>query len=196
MLTPDSTRTFDTIQGPCNYEQVNDLLAEPYENLLDCIAVGDYDGAPIDAELLKTFHLAFVGPVMPGIAGRWRDEPVQVGGHIPPAPPYVDSETRRAFDDLASRLSYAGTDPERQIEALAFAEAAILNVHPFKDFNGRAARSLVWFVATRIFVLPVTRTWVEAGTPEADAYVAALREFDMWRNVFPLRDFWMDTRFS
>ncbi len=194
LSSPDSTRAFDTLQGKRTYEEVNDLLAEPYVLLLDAVARGVYDDRVPDAELLKEFHRAFVEPVMPGIAGVWRSEPVQVGSHVPPAPPYVDSEIRRAFDDLQARIEYVGDEPEKQVEALAFAEAAILNVHPFKDFNGRAARCMAWFLASRVFVLPVARTWVEAGTPEIGEYRDALREFDVARNVGPLAAFWFGHR--
>lgn len=86
MAHEESTRTFDTVQGCVNYAELNDLIAEPYRLTLDSILNGDYDTAPVDVDLLRGLHHRFVHRVMPGIAGVWRKEPVQVGSHIAPSP--------------------------------------------------------------------------------------------------------------
>ena len=47
-----------------------------------------------------------------------------------------------------------------QVEA--FAEAMVLHIHPFADFNGRAVRVLALELVRR-FDLPVIRSWVHLG---------------------------------
>ncbi|MFZ2274558.1 MULTISPECIES: Fic family protein [Corynebacterium] len=143
---------------------------------------------------MQEFHRQFVGGVMPGIAGQWRVEPVQVGSHTPPPPWNIEYMMRDAMENLAGRMEYTGDDPALQIEALAYAECAFPHVHPFKDFNGRTVRLFCWFLATRKFGLPISRTWVEAGTPAASEYINALCEFDLAKNCIPMRDFWVQNR--
>ncbi|HQV18642.1 MAG TPA: Fic family protein, partial [Gordonia sp. (in: high G+C Gram-positive bacteria)] len=166
----DSTRTFDTIQGTVTYDELNDLIAEPYRRTLDAVLDGEFDNETLSVDLLRELHRRFVGPVMPGIAGVWRSEQVAVGCHQPPHPRAVDREMRAAMDDFVARIPYLNDDPEHQVEALAQAECSFLNVHPFRDFNGRVVRLFCWFVAVRHFRLPVRHTWVDAGTPEDIAY--------------------------
>lgn len=98
------------------------------------------------------------------------------------------------MESLVGRMEYVGDDPDLQVEALAYAECSFLKIHPFKDFNGRAVRLFCWLIGTRRFHLPVSRTWVEAGTPEAAQYVGALREFDLTMNCIPMKEFWFENR--
>lgn len=195
MHETESTRTFDTLQGTVTYDELNDLIAEPYRQTLDDVLTGTFDRTPLTVDLLREMHRRFVEPVMPGIAGTWRSEQVAVGYHQPPHPRDVDRQMRAAMDDFTARLPYLDGNPEHQVEALAQAECSFLHVHPFKDFNGRTIRLFCWFVAVRHFQLPVTHTWVEAGTPDADTYRDALREFDIHRNPSPMKDFWISSRF-
>lgn len=102
---------------------------------------------------------------------------------------------REFFDNLAARVEYSGDDPELQLEALAYAEACALHIHPFEDFNGRAVRVLVLELGRR-FDFPLFRSWVELGTPESAEYKAALVAFDVSQSIEPLKQFWLKRRFS
>ena len=150
--------------------------------------------APLDVDLIKHFHQAFLEPIVPNIAGVWRTKPVQVGSHIPPHHWDIDRLMRECFDDLTAKVHYAGDDPDLQIEALAFAEANVLRIHPFADFNGRAVRVLALELVRR-FDLPMARAWVEQG-PESTEYTEALRAFDLHRSVGPMTQFWLNHRFD
>ncbi|MBM7368274.1 hypothetical protein [Gordonia hydrophobica] len=84
MTEPESTRTFDTLQGEVTYDRLNDLIADPYRVTLDEVLDGSFDDQPLSVDLLRELHRRFVEPVMPGLAGVWRSERVAVGYHEPP----------------------------------------------------------------------------------------------------------------
>jgi Fic/DOC family len=130
----DSTEPrFSTPDGVKSYAEVSDLIAEYLSVLVDDVQSGDYGASPLDVDLIKHFHQAFLEPIVPNIAGVWRTKPVQVGSHIPPHHWDIDRLMRECFDDLTAKVHYAGDDPDLQIEALAFAEANVLRIHPFAD---------------------------------------------------------------
>lgn len=106
-MDDNSTRTFKTTQGTVSYETLNDRIAEPYAQTLDAILRGEYDRVDISVDLLRDLHRRFVYPIMPNIAGKWRTEPVQVGGHEPPLPQLVDHLIRSAMEDFKARIRYA-----------------------------------------------------------------------------------------
>jgi hypothetical protein len=53
-----------------NYAEVSDLIAEPLSGLLDAVQSGFYGDRALDVDLIRDFHSAFLGDVVPGIAGR------------------------------------------------------------------------------------------------------------------------------
>ncbi len=196
MAEVDSTEPrFDTVYGVKGYAEINDLIAEPLARLVDAVQAGDYAGRELDVYLIRDFHAGFLADVMPEIAGKWRQGSVTVGAHHPPDHVHVDRLMRVFFDDLRARVDYTNDDPDLQMEALAFAEAAVLNIHPFTDFNGRAVRVLALELVRR-FDLPLIRSWVEQGTPESAQYKAALVAFDLHKSVAPMAQFWLDHRFG
>lgn len=190
-----NTRAFETIFGTRNYQQVSELLAEPLRLLLTDIAAGDYTEHPLDVNLLREFHRRIVVAVMPEIAGRWRAVSVRVGNHYPPPHVDVDREMRMFFDSLAVRLGYVEDDLDLQIEAFASAEAHILHVHPFRDFNGRAVRAFINEMMVRLD-FPVVLGAVEQGSPEFDRYVGCLTAYDDDKSLVPLCAFWRDFRLA
>ncbi|TVS86046.1 Fic family protein [Mycobacterium helveticum] len=196
MAEVDSTEPrYETPNGLKNYAEVSDLIAEPLSALVDAVQAGYYAARELSVGLLREFHTAFLAGIVPGIAGRWREEPVQVGNHLPPDHWNIDYLMRVLFDDLRARVHYAGDDPDLQVEALAFTEAKVLHIHPFADFNGRAVRVLALELVRR-FDLPVIRSWVELGTPQSSAYKDALVAFDLYGDVGPMKQFWLDNRFG
>lgn len=196
MAEVDSTEPrFATVHGVKGYAEVNDLIAGPLEKLVDEVQAGGYADRELDVDLIRQFHAAVLADVMPEIAGRWRQGPVTVGAHVPPEHPHIERLMREFFDNLRARVQYTNDDLDLQVEALAFAEAGALNIHPFADFNGRAVRVLALEMVRR-FDLPVIRSWVELGTPESAEYKAALVAFDLHRSLEPMVQFWLNHRFG
>jgi Fic family protein len=99
----------------------------------------------LDAPAILKMHDALLRDTAPSIAGRWRDEPVWIGGgdysphdaqFIPPHHTRVEA----AIDDLISFV--ARTDIPTLAHA-AIAHAQFETIHPFADGNGRVGRALV-----------------------------------------------------
>ena len=53
-----------------NYAEISDLIAEPLSGLVDAVQSGFYGDRALDVDLIRDFHSAFLGDVVPGIAGR------------------------------------------------------------------------------------------------------------------------------
>lgn len=194
LVDTSSTRKFDTLFGELTYQQVSDRIAEPLRVLLDDIALGAFDEQALDVDLIREFHSRILIEVMPDIAGRWRRCAVRVGNHYPPEHGYVDMKMRELFENFTARLAYADSI-ELQLEALAYVEAHTLHVHPFEDFNGRAARAIVAEAMRRVD-FPVLDLSVERDTEEHSVYVEALRQYDDHKVLTPLCHFWQNVRFS
>ncbi len=79
--------------------------------------------------------------------------------------------------------------PARLIEAFAFAEGRLLSIHPFRDFNGRVTRMLLFSLLCRFDMPPVKLVPDEQDSSETDEYLNALTEADRmdWQ---PLTEIW------
>lgn len=181
------TRRFATTQGELTYAQLADAIAPYLAALLDRIADGDYANQPFTDELVKHFHHAIIGELLPDIAGEWRREPVQIGHHVPADWFQVPMLMRDYADNVQARFADAGT-LELQIELLAYAEGEFLHIHPFADFNGRAVRAFLSELLMRLDFPPV-EVAVERGTARFDEYTTVLAHYDNGR-IGPLVEFW------
>ena len=89
--------------------------------------------------------------------------------------------------DLSARLA----EPiqfESLPDTLAFAEARLLTIHPFADFNGRLVRLWLWEILRRLKLPPVQLA--PRDKAETEIYLAALRAGDQ-KNFHPLAQLWM-----
>ena len=187
-----TTRTFDTAKGKLTYAELSDLVAPKLLQLLDDITDGKYQNKPFDEELIRDFHYRIIGDIMPGIAGKWRTVPVQVGNWLPPEPYEIPVKMHEYVANMQARISSSDT-LDLQVEALAYAEGEFLHIHPFQDFNGRTIRAILSELLMR-FDLPLVDTAVKRETPEFKKYQNALAEYDNGR-IASLIEFWQD-RFS
>lgn len=181
------TRRFATTQGELTYAQLADVIAPYLAALLERIADGDYLAQPFTDELVKHFHHAIIGELLPDIAGEWRREPLQIGHHVPADWFQVPMLMRDYADNVQARLAGADT-LELQIELLTYAEGEFLHIHPFADFNGRAVRAFLSELLVRLDFPPI-EVAVERGTPRFGEYTAALAHYDNGRTG-PLAEFW------
>ncbi len=187
-----STRSFDTSRGSLTYAELSDAIAPHLEALLDQILRGDFVGRTFDEQLVKDFHNAFLGPLLPRIAGVWRTIAVQVGNHVPPEPWEIPVLMRNYVENVNARIQGADTF-ELQVEVLAYAEGELLHVHPFEDFNGRTTRAVLIELMGRLDLPPV-EVAVERDGVAFVSYVKALSEYDNGR-LQALIEFW-DARFQ
>ena len=181
------TRRFATTQGELTYAQLADAIAPYLAALLDRIANGDYANQPFTDELVKHFHHAIIGELLPDIAGEWRRERVQIGHQVPADRFQVPMLMRDYADNVQARLAGADT-LELQIELLTYAEGEFLHIHPFADFNGRAVRAFLNELLVRLDFPPV-EVAVERGTARFNEYTTALAHYDNGR-IRPLIEFW------
>jgi Fic family protein len=134
----------------------------------------------IDAEAILTMHEALLGHSDPGIAGRWRQEQVWIGGgDFGPhgalfVPPHSD-RVPAAIDDL---VAFIDRDDVPVLAHAAVAHAQFETIHPFPDGNGRVGRAIVHAHLrakglTRSITVPVS-----AGLlAETDTYFHALDRY-------------------
>ncbi len=187
-----TTRTFDTTKGKLTYAELSDLIAPKLLQLLDDITDGKHLDSTFDEALIKSFHYQIIGDIMPGIAGKWRSVPVQVGNWLPPEPYEIPVKMHEYVANMQTRLENSDI-LGLQIETLAYAEGEFLHIHPFQDFNGRTIRAILLELLMR-FDLPLVETAVARETDDFKKYQTALAEYDNGR-IAGLVDFWQ-SRFS
>jgi Fic family protein len=99
----------------------------------------------LDAAAILAMHLALMGRLEPGMAGRWREEQVWIGGtsfgphdasFVPPHHGHVPA----LMDDVV--VFTRRTDLPVLVQA-AIAHAQFETIHPFPDGNGRTGRALI-----------------------------------------------------
>jgi len=74
-------------------------------------------------------------------------------------------------------------------DTLAFAEARLLTIHPFADFNGRLVRLWLWEILRRLKLPPVQLA--PRDKAETEIYLSALRAGDQ-KDFQPLASFGCD----
>jgi len=104
-----STRSFDTSRSSLTYAELSDVTAPLLEALLEGVLRGNFVGKPFDEELVNDFHRAFLAPMLPKMAGRWRATSVQVGNHAPPQPWEIPLRMRNYVDNVNARILGADT---------------------------------------------------------------------------------------
>jgi fido (protein-threonine AMPylation protein) len=129
-------------------------------------------------EWLKLFHREIFGDIYTH-AGEFRDEPIRVSWHIPPAHTReaVESEIDKYIADSKKRLALALLKPEAIPALLGFAFWKLTYIAPFADGNGRVANGLVMLLQRR-FDLPGLSLYNRLQTTEYARFVEALREYD------------------
>lgn len=117
----------------------------------------------LDGESILAMHRALMADSAPGIAGKWREDQVWIGGSdlgphgasfVPPHHSRVDA----AMHDL---VAFTARDDVPVLAQAAIAHAQFETVHPFPDGNGRVGRALLHSMLrnkglTRNVTLPIS----------------------------------------
>ncbi|MBM7368976.1 Fic family protein [Gordonia hydrophobica] len=98
----------------------------------------------LDADTILAMHHALLGdnnPQVPG--GRWREEPVWIGGRTPHSAQFVPPQDHRVLPAISDLIAFISRDDVPVLLQAAVAHAQFETIHPFPDGNGRTGRALV-----------------------------------------------------
>jgi len=134
----------------------------------------------LDTDAVLAMHHALLAEVDPGIAGRWRDQQVWVGGtsYGPHLATYVAPHHEHVPALMQDLVEYAGRTDLPPLGLAAIAHAQFESIHPFPDGNGRTGRALIHAILrarglTRQVTVPVS-----AGLlTDTDGYFATLTAY-------------------
>ena len=187
------TRYIESSLGIKSYSELAPHLAKAVERVMVSLLERLPEELKITPEFICKLHKEAFEELFPSWAGRYRDRNVIVGRYNPP--PYFEVPVlmRRYCDDVEFRLSSLGAKPSitaMLLEALAFAEGRLLSIHPFRDFNGRVTRMLLFALLYRLDLPPVQLVPDEKDPVEKEEYLKALSEADQM-NWQPLIKIWL-----
>lgn len=163
-------------QNPDLYEALLERnLSRQYDLLTNCIEIGIQQGpTSIDKYMLWALnHAAVVG--ISQFGGRFREEPIYVGNHIPPH-----------FNDVPELMDRFISFIHENWHNFTPAQLAgyglwRLNwIHPFIEGNGRTARAVCYYLlcVRSGVLLPGPKIVPERIRADRQPYYAALREAD------------------
>lgn len=139
---------------------------------------------PVDAETIRQMHAALMAPEPRHRPGRWRDEPVWIGGSSisPCAATFVAPRHDRVPELIDDLVRFLATADVSVLQQAALGHAQFETIHPFTDGNGRTGRALVHahLRATglvRRVALPISAGLLASGPRYVEA-LTAYREGD------------------
>ena len=165
---------------PDLYERVQEKnLIRQYDLLINCIEIGLKQGpTAFDKYMLWAFNHVAVANISQ-FGGRFREEPIYVGNHIPPH--------FKEVPDLMDR--FISTVHENWFlwsptQLAAYGLWRLNWIHPFIEGNGRTARATCYYLmcVRAGQLLPGTKIVPERIREDRAPYVAALRAADrIWK---------------
>jgi len=151
-------------------------LLRQYDLLLNCIEIGMSKGIEaFDKYTLWSLNAAAVANIAQ-FGGRYREEPIYVGSHLPPHFKDVANEMDRFFSLIHENwdvLSDATLLP-------AYALWRLNWIHPFVEGNGRTARAACYYLLCmrQGKLLPGSKIVPERIRENREPYYAALQDAD------------------
>jgi Fic family protein len=159
----DNRELFDRVQ-----EQ---NLIRQYDFLTNCIEIGLVQGhTALDKYTLWALNHVAVANISQ-FGGRFRQEPIYVGGHVPPHFKEVSELMDRFISTIHENwFNWSAT------ELAAYGLWRLNWIHPFIDGNGRTARATCYYLlcAKSNSLLPGRRIVPERIRDDRDGYVAGL----------------------
>ena len=178
-LTASARAIAEAELGDTRRSNANEIVANT-NAMRAAIALSDR----IDADAILAMHRALMEHTAPDIAGRWRTQPVWIGGSnigpheatfVPPQYALVEP----AIEDL---VRFAAREDLPALAQAAIAHAQFETIHPFPDGNGRTGRALLHAMLrakalTRNVTVPVSAGLLTETPTYFDA-LTAYREGD------------------
>ena len=166
------------------------LMAESGDNQARSVAdvMGNVDATTaaivlsdeITPETILDVHRALLIGTHPVLAGRWRHEPVWIGGYSggPPAAEFVPPAASRVPDAIEDLCEFASrTDMPVFVQAMIM-HAQFETIHPFADGNGRVGRALIHALLRRDGLTKSATLPISAGiVSQKHRYIEALTEY-------------------
>jgi len=162
---------------PALFDKVEDKnLLRQYDLLLNCIEVGLAKGVEaFDKYTLWSLNAAAVANIAQ-FGGRFREEPIYVGDHVPPHFKTVPELMDRFF----SMIHENWTVVDHPTWLAAYALWRLNWIHPFVEGNGRTARAACYYLLClkEGRLLPGSRIVPERIRDNRPRYYAALQAAD------------------
>lgn len=155
-------------------------LIRQYDLLTNCIEIGIQKGPEaLDKYTLWALNHVAVANIAE-FGGRFREEPIYVGNHIPPHFNQVPDLMDR-FISFIHENWYAA----RETQLAAYPLWRLNWIHPFVEGNGRTARATAYYIlcVRSGRLLPGNKIVPERIREDRSPYIAALRAADQaWAN--------------
>ena len=155
-------------------------LIRQYDLLTNCIEIGIQKGPEaLDKYTLWALNHVAVANIAQ-FGGRFREEPIYVGKHIPPHFKEVPDLMDR-FISFIHENWYAA----RETQLAAYALWRLNWIHPFVEGNGRTARATAYYIlcVRSGRLLPGNKIVPERIREDRQPYIEALRAADQaWAN--------------
>jgi Fic family protein len=151
-------------------------LLRQYDLLSNCIEIGLEKGIEaFDKYTLWALNYAAVANIAQ-FGGRYREEPIYVGSHIPPHFKDVSNDMDRFFSVIHENW----TTMTHPTQLPAYALWRLNWVHPFIEGNGRTARAACYYLICMRHgqLLPGRKIVPERIRENRGPYYAALRSAD------------------
>lgn len=99
----------------------------------------------IDSAAILAMHRVLMAEHLPDAAGRWRQEPVWIGGtsRSPHGAQYIAPRSELVPDAIGDLVRFIGRDDMPVLAQAAASHAQFEAIHPFPDGNGRTGRALL-----------------------------------------------------
>ena len=151
-------------------------LLRQYDLLLNCIEIGMSKGIEaFDKYTLWSLNAAAVANIAQ-FGGRYREEPIYVGSHLPPHFKDVANEMDRFFSLIHENWDVLSDATLLQ----AYALWRLNWIHPFVEGNGRTARAACYYLLCmrQERLLPGSKIVPERIRENREPYYAALQDAD------------------
>jgi Fic family protein len=162
------------------YDKIQEKnLLRQYDLLSNCIEIGIAQGIEaFDKYTLWALNAVAVANIAQ-FGGRFREEPIYVGNHIPPTFDKVPHLMDMFFSFIHENWGVEGVGDQPTVLA-AFALWRLNWIHPFVEGNGRTARAACYYLICMHYgaLLPGKKIVPERIRENRDPYIAALKAAD------------------
>lgn len=134
----------------------------------------------LDSKSLLQMHKVLMQQSDPENAGRFRDQPVWIGGSAlgPHGADYVAPESTKVPELILDLVKFCNRVDLPALVQVAIAHAQFETIHPFTDGNGRTGRALVQVLLHRLGVTKSVMVPVSAGLlRNTGQYFTALEQY-------------------